>query len=82
VDSKETVVGSKESDDYQLDVRVNALMRGHLADIEQKLMVIRGDTVGYEGDVVRVESRLMAMLENLESRLNVVFNMSPMQGYL
>ena len=70
------------ADNYQLEVKINALIRSQVSDIERQLISIRGDSADQSGYISRVESKLGHLLEDLERRLSVVFNMAPIQGYL
>ena len=80
---KISIINAKEdTDDYRMEVRVKALINSQLADIEQQLVTIRSSTTDYNGSIVRVDSKLTAMIQELERRLTTVFNFAPNQGYV
>ena len=80
---KISIINAKEdTDDYRMEVRVKALINSQLADIEQQLVTIRSSTTDYNGSIVRVDSKLTAMIQELERRLTSVFNFAPNQGYV
>ena len=79
LEDKINIIDSKvlNQDSYQLDIKVNALIRSQIASVEQQLVSVRGDSVDQGGRISMVEARLSHSLSDLERRLNVVFNLAP-----
>ena len=83
LDNKISVITSRDdSDAYQAEIRVNALIDSKLVGIEQQLIAVRSSTLDYNGSIIRVDSKLTAMMQELERRLTSVFNFAPNQGYV
>ena len=68
---------ASNSVDPKLDLKVNALIRSQVSEIERQLVIVRGNSVDTAGAVSGINTKFSHLLDDLERRLSVVFNMAP-----
>ena len=65
-----------------IEAKITSLVRSQMIDLEQQLITIRSNSVGYSGEISRVDLKYGAIIQRLERQLTSVFNYAPNQGYL